>query len=392
MAQPVTTITAVRTGAPAGTGDVPAPGASIPLAPLPATPLVSILMANYNNAPFIGAAIESVLGQTYPHLELLVCDDASTDDSCEIVERYARRDPRVKLVRKPRNEGAGAALNGAFAASSGDIICLLDADDCFAPTKVETIVRAFARHPSAGIVVHPLTMVDGAGTPILQIGFQTRRERGWIVPRLIARGGRWSNMPGGGTCVRREVAEAIFPIPASLYRRYSDGFIYTLAPLLTEVLTIDDPLYHYRVHGQNTMASFTLDEAMARDEADGIAAQVNAVNDRLRDWGWGDRVLNLDRNLNYTQQRFLLTLFQGAPRLRSGLEYFTLARAFWHDDLYGPRQKVLRLGVYGVALLLPARVRRWWLIETRSRNRLRRRLWLAADRIRKVPRRLRRRP
>ena len=68
--------------------------------PLPAQPLVSILVSNYNYARFIGDSIQSALEQTYSNIELIICDDGSTDDSVRIIEEYARKDSRLHLIRK----------------------------------------------------------------------------------------------------------------------------------------------------------------------------------------------------------------------------------------------------------------------------------------------------
>ena len=72
----------------------------IELRPLPAQPLVSILVSNYNYGRFIGDSIQSALDQTYSNIELIVCDDGSTDDSVRIIEEYARKDSRLRLIRK----------------------------------------------------------------------------------------------------------------------------------------------------------------------------------------------------------------------------------------------------------------------------------------------------
>ena len=123
-------------------------GAPIVLAPpLPAQPLVSLLVANYNYAGYIGAALDSALGQSYDNLEVCVCDDGSSDDSVALIESYAQRDRRVKLETKA-NGGAASALNVAFEMSSGEIVCLLDADDIFEPHKVAAIVDAYAHFES----------------------------------------------------------------------------------------------------------------------------------------------------------------------------------------------------------------------------------------------------
>src|SRR5713226_9489377 len=94
----------------------------IALPPLGDNPLVSILTANYNYARFIGDAIESAQNQTYTNWEMIVCDDGSTDDSCELVERYMQRDPRVRLVRK-QNGGQTSAANAAYRECHGQIVC-----------------------------------------------------------------------------------------------------------------------------------------------------------------------------------------------------------------------------------------------------------------------------
>jgi len=107
----------------------------VELRPLPAQPLVSILVSNYNYGRFIGDTIKSALDQTYSNIELIICDDGSTDDSVEIIERYARRDSRLQLIRKA-NGGQASGFNAAFAASRGEIIALLDSDDLFLPQKV----------------------------------------------------------------------------------------------------------------------------------------------------------------------------------------------------------------------------------------------------------------
>src|ERR1700748_2758334 len=97
---------------------------SIGLRPLPANPLVSILVSNYNYGRFIAESIQSVLDQTYSNFELVICDDGSTDDSVRIVEEYARKDARVRLIRKA-NGGQASGFNAAFAASRGEILALL---------------------------------------------------------------------------------------------------------------------------------------------------------------------------------------------------------------------------------------------------------------------------
>src|ERR1700691_1036540 len=106
-------------------------------------PLVSILINNYNYGRYIREAIESALTQTYTHTEIVVVDDGSTDNSFEVAASFGNR---VRLVRK-ENGGQASAFNAGFAASRGEIICFLDSDDLFIPTKVGRVVEIFGRYP-----------------------------------------------------------------------------------------------------------------------------------------------------------------------------------------------------------------------------------------------------
>src|SRR5437879_963008 len=125
----------------------------VQLDPLPKQPLVSILISNYNYGAYLSVAIESALHQTYDKLEIVICDDGSTDGSPRILERYRSLDRRIRVVYQA-NGGQSLALNAAFHKSTGDIICLLDADDVFMPGKVRRVVEAFAAAPDAGLAVN----------------------------------------------------------------------------------------------------------------------------------------------------------------------------------------------------------------------------------------------
>lgn len=108
---------------------------------------VSVIIPCFNAARFIAHTIESVLAQTYASFELIVVDDKSTDGSVEIVESYARTDPRVRLIRMPKNAGAPAApRNTGLAAAHGEWVAFLDADDLWHPRKLELQMQALNAH------------------------------------------------------------------------------------------------------------------------------------------------------------------------------------------------------------------------------------------------------
>jgi glycosyltransferase involved in cell wall biosynthesis len=224
----------------------------IELRPLPAQPLVSILVSNYNYGRFIADTIKSALDQTYSNIELIICDDGSTDDSVQIIEEYARRDSRLHLIRK-ENGGQASGFNAAFAASRGEVIALLDSDDLFLPHKVERIVADFQAHPDSGLSVHR----------IIRVSVDLRRQgvwpmsdplpAGWWGSRMLRDGGIMPcTPPTSGISLRRDVAERLFPLPLERpLVSCPDQLILRLAPFLTNVTREDEALSSYRLHSSN---------------------------------------------------------------------------------------------------------------------------------------------
>lgn len=105
--------------------------------------LISIIMPAYNAERYVGQAIQSCIEQSYPDFELIVVDDSSTDNTCEIVEGF--RDSRVRLIRQDSNQGPGPARNRAIEVSGGEWLTVLDADDCYSTDRLLRLLRC-AQH------------------------------------------------------------------------------------------------------------------------------------------------------------------------------------------------------------------------------------------------------
>jgi glycosyltransferase involved in cell wall biosynthesis len=124
-------------------------------------PLVSIIIRNYNYGHFIAEAINSALEQTYSHCEVIVVDDGSLDNSREVIARFGNR---VRRFFKS-NGGEASGFNLGFAESRGDVICFLDSDDVFLPTKVQKVMDGLATCPQ-GWCFHQLQWSDAHLKPI----------------------------------------------------------------------------------------------------------------------------------------------------------------------------------------------------------------------------------
>ena len=331
----------------------------MPLEPLDVDVVVSVLITNYNYGRFIRQALDSASNQTYPRLEIVVCDDGSTDDSCDIVEAAAARDDRIRLIRQA-NAGQAAAFNAAYAASHGDVLCFLDADDLYLPHKVQTVLDTFRRDRS-GLLVHHMMIVDSDGNELQRIPTFTRLESGWIGQRVIRRGGRWRWMPTSGMCLRREAASAIFPVPEEPFRIDADTFILELGSLLTRVVGVEEILGLYRLHGANAYSRARVDGSSIERTIRSISTAVDQVNLRLDRLDLDPVRLDAKRNLELIEQRFLADALGGRVSRRNlSVRYLKMMRKVILDDLYGGAQKLWAAMLYGVVIILPTQLRAKW--------------------------------
>lgn len=218
-------------------------------------PCVTVVMANYNGARHLGAAVRSVLSQTLSSLELIIADDRSTDDSLDVIAEAAGADARVRVLTTAVNGGPGAARNRALATAQGEYIAVFDSDDLMAPDRLERLVtRAKVDH--ADIVVDNLLVFqDGCAAPWRPF----LHCRGWDHPRTISladyieSGRMYSKAPGLG------YLKPLFRAELLAEERYREdlriGEDYDLVLRLLAKGAVmryqPDALYRYRKHGSS---------------------------------------------------------------------------------------------------------------------------------------------
>jgi glycosyl transferase family 2 len=225
--------------------------------------LVTIIISNYNYGRFLPEAIESALSQTWCATEVVVVDDGSTDDSRDVISCYAGR---VIVVTKD-NGGMASAQNAGFRASHGQVIVFLDSDDTLAPAAAGSAALLFS-DPDLVKVHWPIWEVDDRGCKTGRLIPGRPLPEGDLKHRLIAEGpDACVGPPIHGNAWSRAFLSRVLPIPEKEFRRHSDMYLLTLAPLFGTMKTIPQPQGCYRVHGANDYACRPVDEKNRRNLA-----------------------------------------------------------------------------------------------------------------------------
>ncbi len=128
-------------------------------------PLVSVIMPCYNMEKFIAYTIESVQRQTYPHWELLIVDDTSTDRTAEIVKSHQNQDDRIHFIVKPKHSGIADTRNQCLKMAKGRFLAFLDADDVWHPEKLEQQLK-FMTEQKIGFSYSSYDCIDEEGNPL----------------------------------------------------------------------------------------------------------------------------------------------------------------------------------------------------------------------------------
>ncbi len=217
------------------------------------SPLVSVVMPAYNAKDCIGAAIESVLNQDYPNLELIIVDDGSTDGTVEEALRYRTR---VRVLRQT-NSGPAAARNRGVSSAEGELIAFIDADDIWKSDKTSTQVAYLAAHPEVGVVFGRLIRWfandDGSFGPIPEATAEEQRagivpeESGWIYPEMLLDSVIWIV----SAMVRRSLWDVLGGLDPTL-RIGEDYDFFIRASRQTKMDELDRVVAYYRIHKQST--------------------------------------------------------------------------------------------------------------------------------------------
>ena len=253
-------------------------------------PLISIIVPAYNSARYLAEALDSALAQNYEPKELIVVDDGSTDETSQIIARYGNR---LEALRQP-NQGSAVARNAGIAASRGEYIAFLDADDLWLPDKLCVQARYLDRHPEVGMVYSRWDVQEESALTPARADYRHQAENGidpersgWLYNQLL-----FDCIVHTTTVVlRRSIAERVGPFDAR-YRRGQDYDYWLRVSRLTEIHCIARVLSVYRQRQGSITNSLhpmnygyeVLSSAIARfgvTGPDGSVTPSNELNRRL---------------------------------------------------------------------------------------------------------------
>ena len=254
-------------------------------APLPG---ISVVVTCYNCRDYIGDAIRSVARQTLRDFECVIVDDASTDDSAEVVRRTLEElaDPRFKQIRLAKNVGQTGATRAGLTATRATFVCFLDSDDLWNPDFLERNLAAHLNESYAvGFTACNARLIDGQGKLIAGCVYWFGKERASAdrdrafapidparVPKVdvanntahwqkqtpyrlyTKRVVHWVWVSTSSMMFRRSLIDLVFPDDDETFRLHMDFYVVVMAQMVAGSLLIDEALYAYRLHGRNGAA------------------------------------------------------------------------------------------------------------------------------------------
>jgi glycosyltransferase involved in cell wall biosynthesis len=212
------------------------------------SPTLSVLMPNYNHAKYIGEALKAILNQSYRPIEVIVIDDASTDNSIGIIREFVEHDPIIRLVVNEKNMGVVHNLNKLLELAKGDYVYFAAADDKILLGFFERSMNLLAQNPQAGLCSALTLIIDEENrNKGLHPTFIISRKECFVTPekarRILKKAGNW--IPGNTAILKRKALIDSGGFIPELHS-FSDGFLYHVIALKYGFCFIPEPLVCWR--------------------------------------------------------------------------------------------------------------------------------------------------
>jgi len=218
---------------------------------------ISVVLCTYNGSLFLAEQVRSVLLQTYPINELIIADDASTDNTYSLIQELARNDARIKFTRNEFNLGFSANFSKAMSSASCELIAISDQDDIWHERKLETLVFALADTSS---LIY-CNSIHFQGQPIVDpVSNPRNRHIEGNDPKKIA---VFNTISGHAMLIRKSLLGMALPVPAGVYY---DWWLALWAMTIGEIQFVPEVLVQQRSHENNVTIQKHLSESDLRKQ------------------------------------------------------------------------------------------------------------------------------
>jgi glycosyltransferase involved in cell wall biosynthesis len=303
-------------------------------------------MAAHNHGDYVVEALDSAGRQRNRDFEIVVVDDGSTDTTAERitswVTEFTRSQPIPVRFHRIANSGQSAAMAHGFSDCRGRYICLLDSDDRWIDSKLEEVKRAAEATPDAGMIVHPMHVIDSLGRRTGQVRPIRARLSDGDCRDTLRRTGRHVAPATSGIVIRADVFARLVPMPTAGFPFGADAYLSFGATLLGPVRALSEPLAEYRIHssGQYLRRMVTEEGLASTCEFQRVIAGHFGLEPVLR------------RNSYFMRNVFALRKLKGG--VASQLEaYRSLIGATVRDDSFRPEVRLLLSAFWSACLLAP---------------------------------------
>lgn len=218
------------------------------------TPRITVAMSVYNNGPYVGAAIDSILAQTFADFEFLIVNDGSTDDSAAVIDARAATDRRIRVIHQD-NRGFIASLNRMLAEARSPWIARMDGDDVSMPERFARQLAFLADHPDHGVIGTAASLIGPDGERVVRPpivrpetheGLVANLESGPLINHNVVIYSREAVLRAGGY--------------RAGYRHAEDYDLWLRLSTITRMANLPDELVAYRIYPEQVSARHVVEQ------------------------------------------------------------------------------------------------------------------------------------
>ena len=211
-------------------------------------PTVAVVVATYNGATYLRAQLESIVQQTHKPAQIIIIDDASTDDTIAIARAFAAAHPEVMVVQNETRLGYIKNFEKGMLLANASYVALSDQDDIWVPYKIEKLLAAIGDQMLA---YSDSELIDANGHLLHQKMSSIKNQLAYHTPIMYAIGA-WA--PGHAMLFKKDLIDKAVPFPTLVTHDFWLGFV---ATCYSKVVYVNEPLVHYRQHTQNAIGADT---------------------------------------------------------------------------------------------------------------------------------------